>query len=67
MKSLSSRCKLRASLQRKSRSGFHPLAQAREGLLSSSEDIIVPDPSTYALLALSAVGLGDYGLRRRRK
>lgn len=27
----------------------------------------VPEPSTYALLALSAVGLGGYVLRRRRR
>jgi len=28
---------------------------------------IVPEPSTFALLALSAAGLGGYFLRRRRK
>lgn len=27
----------------------------------------VPEPSTYALIALSAAGLGGYLLRRRRK
>ena len=28
---------------------------------------IVPEPTTYALLALSAAGLGGYVVRRRRK
>jgi hypothetical protein len=28
---------------------------------------IVPEPSTYALLALSVAGLGGYILRRRRE
>jgi hypothetical protein len=28
---------------------------------------VIPEPSTYALLALSGAGLGGYVLRRRRK
>jgi hypothetical protein len=28
---------------------------------------VVPEPSTYALLTLSAAGLGGYALRRRRR
>jgi hypothetical protein len=29
--------------------------------------MLVPEPSTYALVALAAAGLGCYVLRRRRK
>jgi hypothetical protein len=37
------------------------------GTYNMEIQVAVPEPSTYALLALSAAGLGGYVLRRRRK
>jgi len=43
-------------------------ATTTPGVLVNSIDVqVVPEPSTYAMLALSAAGLGGYVIRRRRR
>jgi hypothetical protein len=47
---------------------FVPLANYTDGAIVGVDNVgVVPEPSTYALLALGAAGLGTHLVRRRRR
>ena len=47
---------------------FVPLANYTDGSIVGLDNVgVVPEPSTYALLALGAAGLGTHLVRRRRR